>query len=59
MATREAARVVGGRSASKSFPLERALRDVHTCTLMPLSLNSMLASIGMAQFGLAKPMYMV
>ena len=59
MATRDAVRVVGGRSASKSFPLERAFRDVHTCTLMPPSLNSMLASIGKAQFGLTEPMYKV
>ena len=57
MATQEALRLVGGRSASKSFPLERIFRDVHTCTLMPPSVNAMLASIGKAQFGLAEPMY--
>ena len=57
IATQEALRVVGGRAASKSFPIERAFRDVHTCTLMPPSVNSMLVSIGKDQFGLLEPMY--
>ena len=57
MATHEALRLVGGRAASKSFPIERAFRDVHTCTLMPPSVNTMLANIGKSQFGLLQPMY--
>ena len=51
--------MVGGRAASKSFPIERAFRDVHTCTLMPPSVNTMLGNIGKSQFGLLRAMYMV
>ena len=58
MATQEALRLVGGRAASKSFPIERAFRDVHTCTLMPPSVNTMLGNIGKSQFGLLRAMYM-
>ena len=57
MATQEALRLVGGRAASKSFPVERAFRDIHTCTLMPPSVNTMLANIGKSQFGLLRAMY--
>ena len=57
MATQEAMRLVGGRAASKSFPIERAFRDVHTCTLMPPSVNTMLGNIGKSQFGLLQAMY--
>ncbi len=57
MATQEVLRLVGGRAASKSFPVERAFRDIHTCTLMPPSVNTMLANIGKSQFGLLRAMY--
>ena len=57
MATQEALRLVGGRAASKSFPIERAFRDIHTCTLMPPSVNTMLGNIGKNQFGLLRAMY--
>jgi hypothetical protein len=52
-ATSKAIQVVGGRSISKSLPLERAFRDVRACTLMPPNNDAMLANIGKAQLGLA------
>ena len=50
--TSKAIQVVGGRSISKSLPLERAFRDVRACTLMPPNNDAMLANIGKAQLGL-------
>ena len=52
-ATSKAIQIVGGRSISKSLPLERAFRDVRACTLMPPNSDAMLANIGKAQLGLA------
>ena len=52
-ATSKAIQIVGGRSISKSLPLERAFRDVRACTLMPPNNDAMLANIGKAQLGLA------
>ncbi len=51
-ATSKTIQVVGGRSINKSWPLERAFRDVRSCTLMPPNDDSMLANIGKAQLGL-------
>ena len=51
-ATSKAIQVVGGRSINKSWPLERAFRDVRSCTLMPPNNDAMLANIGKAQLGL-------
>ena len=52
-ATSTAIQVVGGRSINRSWPLERAFRDVRACTLMPPNNDAMLANIGKAQLGLA------
>ena len=35
MVTSRALQTIGGRSAHKSYPLERIFRDIRTCTLMP------------------------
>ncbi len=56
-ATSKAMQVVGGRSVHKALPLERALRDIRTCTLMPPSVDTMLVNIGKAQFGLVEPLF--
>lgn len=38
--------VIGGRSALKELPVERAYRDLRTCTLMPPSHDAMLELLG-------------
>jgi len=59
LATTKAIQVVGGRSAHKALPLERAFRDVRTCTLMPPNPDTMLVNIGKAQLGLLGTMFNV
>ena len=59
LATTKAIQVVGGRSATKALPLERAFRDVRTSTLMPPNVDTMLVNIGKAQLGLMESLYNV
>jgi alkylation response protein AidB-like acyl-CoA dehydrogenase len=35
LVTSRALQTIGGRSAHKSYPLERIFRDIRTCTLKP------------------------
>ena len=56
-ATSRAIQVVGGRSAHKAMPLERAFRDVRTSTLMPPNVDTMLATIGKAQLDIGANLF--
>lgn len=58
-ATSRMIQVVGGRSALKTWPLERAFRDVRTATLMPPNADTMLVNIGKANLGLLGAMFKV
>ena len=51
--------IVGGLSAHKNMPLERAFRDVRTSTLMPPNADVMLANIGKGNLGLLGAMFRV
>jgi butyryl-CoA dehydrogenase len=55
--TTTAMQVVGGRSALKDFPVERAYRDLRTCTLMPPTGDRMLEAVGKAELGVASSMF--
>lgn len=57
--TTTAMQVVGGRSASKDWPVERAYRDLRTCTLMPPSVDRMLEVVGKAALGVEVQMFNV
>ena len=57
--TSRAIQIVGGRSAHKNMPLERAFRDVRTSTLMPPNADVMLANIGKGNLGLLGAMFRV
>jgi alkylation response protein AidB-like acyl-CoA dehydrogenase len=50
--TSQCLQVCGGRSASKSMPVERAYRDIRTATLMPPNADTMLGTIGRGALGL-------
>jgi alkylation response protein AidB-like acyl-CoA dehydrogenase len=52
-----AMQVVGGRSALKDLPVERAYRDLRTCTLMPPTVDRMLEAVGKATLGVAVSMF--
>lgn len=56
-ATSRALQVVGGRSAHKAMPLERAFRDVRTSTLMPPNVDTTLVNIGKAQLGIGGTLF--
>jgi alkylation response protein AidB-like acyl-CoA dehydrogenase len=57
--TSRAIQVVGGRGAYRDFPLERALRDVRTSTLMPPTVDRMLEAIGKSALGMQTAMFRV
>jgi alkylation response protein AidB-like acyl-CoA dehydrogenase len=48
---------VGGRSALKELPVERAYRDLRTCTLMPPTVDRMLEAVGKAALGIEVQMF--
>jgi alkylation response protein AidB-like acyl-CoA dehydrogenase len=52
-----AMQVVGGRAALKTLPVERAYRDLRTCTLMPPTPDRMLETVGKTTLGLAASMF--
>jgi alkylation response protein AidB-like acyl-CoA dehydrogenase len=51
--------IVGGLSAHKNMPLERAFRDVQTSTPMPPDTDVMLANIGKGNLGLLGALFRV
>jgi len=53
MVTARAVQIVGGRSAHRTYPLERLFRDVRTATLMPPNLDRSMEVIGKATLGVA------
>lgn len=55
--TTTAMQVVGGRSALKELPVERAYRDLRTCTLMPPTADRMLQAVGQAELGVDAAMF--
>lgn len=55
--TSTAVQVVGGRGAFKDFPVERAYRDLRTCTLMPPTMDRMLETVGKAALGVQVQMF--
>jgi alkylation response protein AidB-like acyl-CoA dehydrogenase len=57
--TSKAIQVVGGRGAYKDHPVERAFRDLRTCTLMPPTVDRMLEAIGKSALGLDAAMFHV
>jgi alkylation response protein AidB-like acyl-CoA dehydrogenase len=57
--TSRAIQVVGGRGVWRDYPLERAFRDVRTCTLMPPTVDRMLEAVGKSALGLETGMFNV
>jgi len=57
--TSKAIQIVGGRGAYKDYPVERAFRDLRTCTLMPPTVDRMLEGIGRSALGLETGMFNV
>jgi len=55
--TSTAVQVVGGRGAFKEFPVERAYRDLRTCTLMPPTVDRMLELVGKSALGVQAQMF--
>jgi alkylation response protein AidB-like acyl-CoA dehydrogenase len=55
--TTTAMQIVGGRSALKELPVERAYRDLRTCTLMPPTVDRMLEAVGKAALGVEVQMF--
>jgi alkylation response protein AidB-like acyl-CoA dehydrogenase len=55
--TATAMQVVGGRSALNDLPVERAYRDLRTCTLMPPTVDRMLEVVGKSALGVAAQMF--
>jgi len=56
-ATSKVLQVVGGRGAYKDYPVERAFRDLRTCTLMPPTVDRMLEAIGKSALGIETGMF--
>ncbi len=55
--TSKVLQVVGGRGAYRDYPVERAFRDLRTCTLMPPTVDRMLEAIGKSTLGLETGMF--
>lgn len=55
--TSRAIQVVGGRGAYRAYPVERAFRDLRTCTLMPPTVDRMLEAIGKSALGIQEGMF--
>jgi alkylation response protein AidB-like acyl-CoA dehydrogenase len=55
--TATAMQVVGGRSALKDLQVERAYRDLRTCTLMPPAVDRMLEVVGKSALGVEVQMF--
>jgi alkylation response protein AidB-like acyl-CoA dehydrogenase len=57
--TEKAVQLVGGRGAFRDHPVERAYRDVRTCTLMTPTADRMVETIGKSALGLDTAMLTV
>lgn len=57
--TSKAIQFVGGRGAYKAHPVERAFRDLRTCTLMVPSVDRMLETVGKNALGIETGMFNV
>ena len=57
--TSRAIQVVGGRGASRDYPVERAFRDARTATLMPPTMDRMAELIGKSALGLTEAMFRI
>jgi alkylation response protein AidB-like acyl-CoA dehydrogenase len=51
--------LVGGRGAYREHPVERAFRDLRTCTLMVPSMDRMTETIGKSVLGVETGMFRV
>lgn len=57
--TSKVIQLVGGRGAYRDYPVERAFRDLRTCTLMVPSVDRMLETIGKNALGIETGMFKV
>jgi alkylation response protein AidB-like acyl-CoA dehydrogenase len=57
--TSKCIQVVGGRGASRDYPVERAFRDVRTATLMPPTMDRMAELVGKSALGLTEGMFRI
>jgi alkylation response protein AidB-like acyl-CoA dehydrogenase len=57
--TSKVIQIVGGRGAYRDHPVERAFRDLRTCTLMVPSPDRMLETLGKHAFGLDTGMFKI
>lgn len=57
--TSKVIQLVGGRGAYKEYPVERAFRDLRTCTLMVPSVDRMLEAVGKSALGVETAMFKV
>ena len=57
--TSKCVQVVGGRGASRDYPVERAFRDARTATLMPPTMDRMAELIGKSVLGLTEGMFRI
>jgi alkylation response protein AidB-like acyl-CoA dehydrogenase len=57
--TSKVIQLVGGRGAYREYPVERAFRDLRTCTLMVPSVDRMLETIGKNALGIETGMFNV
>jgi alkylation response protein AidB-like acyl-CoA dehydrogenase len=57
--TSKVIQLVGGRGAYRDYPVERAFRDLRTCTLMVPSVDRMLETIGKNALGIETGMFNV
>jgi alkylation response protein AidB-like acyl-CoA dehydrogenase len=55
--TATAMQIVGGRSVLRDLPVERAYRDLRTCTLMPPTVDRMLEVVGKSALGVEVQMF--
>jgi alkylation response protein AidB-like acyl-CoA dehydrogenase len=57
--TSKTIQLVGGRGAYKEYPVERAFRDLRTCTLMVPSVDRMLEAVGKSVLGVETGMFKI
>lgn len=55
--TSDVIQVIGGRGAYRDSPVERAFRDLRTCSLMPPTVDRMLEAVGKSALGVESGMF--